>query len=39
LSLKKMNTWVTILIFFILSVSVCWQADAYYIYNMPFGTF
>ncbi len=39
LSLKKMNTWVTVLIFFILSVSVCWQAGAFYIHNMPFGTF
>ena len=39
LSLKKMNTRVTILIFVILSASVCWQAGAYYIYGMPYGTF
>jgi len=39
LSLKNLNTWVSKLLFAILSASVCWQAGAYYIYGMPFGSF
>ena len=39
LSRKKINHWVLTLFFAVLSLSVCWQAAAYYIFKMEFGTF
>ena len=39
LSRKKLDSRVRILIFVVLSGAVCWQAYAFYILQLPFGTF
>jgi hypothetical protein len=39
LSRKPIPHWMTILFFSILSLAVCWQAAAFYIFRMEFGTF
>jgi hypothetical protein len=39
LSRKKFNDWVLILFFAVISLAVCWQAAAFYIFKMEFGTF
>ena len=39
LSLKKYNSWMEILLLVMMSLAVCWQLVAYYIFKMPYGTF
>lgn len=39
LSLKKYNNWMAILLLAMMSLAVCWQSVAYYIFKMPYGTF
>jgi hypothetical protein len=39
LSHKTIPCWTTTLFFAVLTLAVCWQAAAYYIFEMEFGTF
>jgi len=39
LSLKKIEGWVTIFFSAVVSLAVCWQAVAHYIFKMEYGTF
>jgi len=39
LSLKKYHYWMTILLFAMISMAVCWQSAAYYFFKMRYGTF
>ena len=39
LSRKEIKDWIALLFYILLSIAVCWQAIAHYIFKMPWGTF